>query len=105
MTKQKALHRDDKYSDKYFKVKAEISAIIILYLEIRPLCLDRVISHQQFRVSIVTTNQQTHGMVLFLLMFVPQLFCPHCAGHHVTISYDVIGHYTILNTPQSLPQQ
>ena len=47
MTKQKALHRDDKYPEQ-FKIKAEISAIIILYLEIRPLCLDRVIYHQLF---------------------------------------------------------
>ena len=58
------------------KLKLKLVAIIILYLEIRPLCLDRVISHQQFRVSIVTKNKQTHGMVLFSLMFVLQLLCP-----------------------------
>ena len=67
--KQKALHRDDKYSEQ-FKIKAEISVIIILYLEIKALCLDRVIYHQQLPESIVTKNQQTHGMVLFTVMYV-----------------------------------
>ena len=54
--KQKALQRDVKYSEQ-FKIKAEISAIIILYLEIAPLSLKRVIYHQQFWTSVVTTNQ------------------------------------------------
>ena len=44
--KQKALHRDDKYSEQ-FNMKAEISTLIILYLEITPLCLKKVFYHQQ----------------------------------------------------------
>ena len=44
---RKALQRDDKYSEQ-FKIKAEITTIIVPYLEIKVLCPKRVIYHQQF---------------------------------------------------------
>ena len=44
---RKALQRDDKYSEQ-FKIKAEITTIIVPYLEIKALCPKRVIYHQQF---------------------------------------------------------
>ena len=98
MIKQKALHRDGKYSEQ-FEIKAEISAIIILYLEITPL------SHLSSTISSENCYNKPANSREGTVMSVSQLFCPHCAGHHVTIAYDVIGHFTIPSIPQPMPQQ
>ena len=51
-----AASQRDHQRDNNFKIKAQITTIIILYLEIKALCPKRVIYHRQFWASVVTTK-------------------------------------------------
>ena len=51
-----AASQRDHQGDHYFKIKAEISIIITLYLEIKALCLDRVIYHPNFDQVLLPPN-------------------------------------------------